>query len=66
LASRLTACYALPTSTRVNSTATTATAQNVTAPACRTLFLNDDPATFRSSGRVVGVFSNPGMSLKAA
>lgn len=56
---RLTACYALPLTQRVStatsdSTAATGTAADVAAPACRTLFLGDDPATFHSNGYDVG------------
>lgn len=59
LFTRLTACYALPLTQRV-STATSdtvaaiGTAADVTAPACRTLFVSDDPATFYSNGAYVG------------
>jgi hypothetical protein len=56
---RLTACFALPLTQRVDTaandtTATTGTAVNVTAPACRTLFVGDDPATFYNNGNHVG------------
>ncbi|MDB5828749.1 MAG: hypothetical protein JWQ73_2969 [Variovorax sp.] len=65
---RLTACYALPLTQRVggsgagaqgggavtNTTNATGTAVNVTAPECKTLFLNDDPTTFHSNGYAVG------------
>lgn len=65
---RLTACYALPLSQRVGGSDATAqgggavndttnaigTAANVIAPACKTLFLGDDPGTFYSNGYDVG------------
>jgi hypothetical protein len=56
---RLTACFALPLQDRVNGAtgntgAVTGTAADVKAPACRTLFLDDDPATFLSNGARVG------------
>ena len=65
---RLTACYALPLTQRVggsgalaqgggavnDTTNATGTAINVIAPACKTLFLGDDPATFYSNGYNVG------------
>ena len=56
LATRMSACYGLPLSTRVNSTATTASAINVVAAPCRTLFLNDDPASYLNNGSVVARF----------
>lgn len=59
---RMTACYALPASQRVtngnDSGVVTGTAANVVAPACRSLFLNDDPATFYSNGNNVGRDAN--------
>ncbi|WP_156480983.1 carboxypeptidase regulatory-like domain-containing protein [Variovorax sp. PAMC 28711] len=62
---RLTACYALPLTTRVNgsgviddNTNATGTASNIAAPACKTLFVNDDPATFFSNGFPVGRDNN--------
>lgn len=58
LLSRLTACYALPLSQRVNAPADTAAVTggpaNVIAPACRTVFFGDDPATYSSGGNKVG------------
>ena len=60
LASRMNVCYGLPVSTRVNSTATTAGAINVVAAPCRTLFVSDDPASYKNNGSVVtrfGAFS---------
>lgn len=58
LMQRLTACFALPLSQRVNAPNDTAsvvgTANDVIAPACRTLFFNDDPATYLSNGGRVG------------
>ncbi len=56
--SRLTACYALPLSQRVNAPNDTAsvvgTASDVIAPACRSLFVGDDPTTYLSGGSRVG------------
>jgi len=63
LMNRLTACFALPLTQRVG----TATADNknaigsasdVVAPACRTIFVGDDPANFYSNGLHVGRDSN--------
>jgi hypothetical protein len=55
---QLTACYALPIATRVNSTVTgglaTGTASNVVATACRSAFFGDDPSTFLGNGAHVG------------
>jgi hypothetical protein len=65
---RLTACYALPLTQRVGGSGASAqgggavtdttnavgTAVNVIAPACKTLFLGDDPTTFYSNGYDVG------------
>ncbi|MBC5782383.1 carboxypeptidase regulatory-like domain-containing protein [Ramlibacter sp. USB13] len=63
LTARMTACYALPLSERISgvpsgATAVTGTAASVVAPACRTMFLDDDPATFFSNGGRVGRDSN--------
>ena len=55
---RVNACYALPVTTRVNSTATTAGPANLIAPACRTLFINDDPASYKNNGFLVGANRN--------
>lgn len=49
LLKRMTACFSLPPETRVNSVAGT-----VTAPQCRSLFRNDDPAAYLHSGAAVG------------
>ncbi|NUZ04628.1 hypothetical protein [Piscinibacter koreensis] len=57
LTTRMNACYALPTATRVSGT----TAASVSAPACRTLFVGDDPTTYRGNGGAVsssGSFSS--------
>ena len=55
---RLTSCYALPLSQRVTAASdaapVTGNAANVLAPACRSLFVGDDPATYLSSGSRVG------------
>ncbi len=47
LMTRLGTCYALPVAQRVTGSA-------VSAAACRTLFSNDDPTTFRNNGETVG------------
>jgi len=58
LMARLTACYALALSSRVNAgsdtTAATGGPADVKAPQCRTLFVDDDPATYLSGGSRVG------------
>lgn len=55
---RLNQCFALQLTQRVNAvndaTAAVGTAADVIAPACRTLFVNDDPASFRNNGATVG------------
>lgn len=56
---RMAACYALPLAQRIsgvaaNATSATGTAANVQAAECRTLFLDDDPATYKDNGFVVG------------
>lgn len=63
LMTRATACYALPLAERVASGGTTAA--QVIAPACRSLFVGDDPASYLSNGSVVsatgsfsGLFNN--------
>lgn len=63
LTKRLNACYALPLSQRVSgvsgtATAVVGTASAVIAPACRTLFLADDPASFLNGGARVGRDAN--------
>lgn len=63
LTTRLTACYAMPLEQRVNgatssSTNVTGTAADVVAPACRTLFVGDDPANFLNNGFRVGRDAN--------
>lgn len=59
LAARMSACYAVPLEQRVSgatssSTNVTGTAASVIAPACRTLFVNDDPASYLNNGIRVG------------
>jgi hypothetical protein len=49
LLKRMNACFALPVNTRVNNATST-----VTAPQCRALFRNDDPATYLHFGATVG------------
>ena len=51
-------CYALPVNTRVNSTLTVAGPANVIAAVCRGLFLNDDPASYKHNGFLVGADRN--------
>lgn len=63
LTARLTACYALPLEERVSGATASSTdvvgnAAAVLAPACRTLFVGDDPATFKSNGARVGRDAN--------
>lgn len=56
---RLTACYALPVDERVvTPDATGATAADVKASACKTVFHNDDPASYLSNGKRVGTGHN--------
>ena len=54
LMTRLTACYALPLTERVDSTAATAGPANVIAAACRSLFVDGEPAGYLHSGARVG------------
>ena len=58
LVDRLNACYRLPLSQRVNApsdtTAVTGGPANVIAPACRELFVGDEPANYLNSGFGVG------------
>ena len=49
LLKRMNACFSLPVATRVDMAAGT-----VTAPQCRSLFKNDDPANYLHAGAVVG------------
>lgn len=59
LLQRMTACYALAQPVRVNSTGTTAA--DVIAPACKDLFLANDPTSFKNNGAIVsktGSFSS--------
>ena len=62
LLKRLTACYVLPLSQRVNANSDAGnaigTAADVIAPACRTLFEGDDPASYVANGREVGRNAN--------
>ena len=55
---RLTACYALSQAERVASGGTAAA--DIIAPACRSVFAGDDPASFKNNGGIVsskGAFS---------
>lgn len=49
LLKRMNACFSLPVTTRVNNSTNT-----VIDPQCRTLFKNDDPATYLHFGATVG------------
>lgn len=56
---RLDACFALPLTQRVSTAANdqtdaTGTAADVTGSACRTLFVDDNPATYVANGVAVG------------
>lgn len=55
---RLNACYALPLAQRVTAVNdgvnATGTAADLVAPACRTLFVGNDPATYQANGNSVG------------
>lgn len=54
---RATACYAEPLAQRVagaGATQVTGGPSAVQAPACRGLFIDDDPATYRDNGLIVG------------
>jgi hypothetical protein len=55
---RINACFALPVTSRVDSTLSTAGPANVIAPVCRGLFLNDDPANYKNNGFLVGANGN--------
>lgn len=59
LLERINACYALPLAQRVDSPIEAdgnayGSAANVVAPACRTLFVGDDPASFVAAGVPIG------------
>lgn len=56
LLQRITACFALPVADRVNTPdpTTAAPASDIKAAACKTIFNNDDPATYLSNGKHVG------------
>lgn len=59
LMGRMTACYAIPLAQRIQGVeagAATAvgTAADVQAPPCRGLFLDDDPASYKDNGLLVG------------
>ena len=63
LLDRINACYALPLTQRVDSPIEPdgnayGAAANVVAPACRTLFVGDDPGNFVSAGAPVGRVSS--------
>ncbi|MBK4737728.1 Ig-like domain-containing protein [Noviherbaspirillum pedocola] len=55
LLKRLAACYALPVTERVaNPEAITALASDITASACKTVFVNNDPASYLNNGDRIG------------
>ena len=59
LLERMNACYALPTSERIKTGGTTAA--DIVAPACKSMFLDNDPAKFLSNSKLVsstGSFSS--------
>jgi len=63
LLDRINACYALPLAQRVDSPIEAdgnayGSAANVVAQACRTLFVNDDPASFVAAGAPIGRVSS--------
>lgn len=64
LLSRMTACYAVPFNERVNGVTNdsvqvvTGTAADVIATACRALFVDNDPASYRHNGAVVSRNAN--------
>lgn len=56
LLQRMTACFALPAADRVNTPNPTspATASDIKADACKTIFYHDDPTLYKSGGKRVG------------
>ncbi len=54
--SKMQTCYALPAADRVTGVVSTGLASDSTvkAPACKALFVNDDPATYLSNGQTIG------------
>ena len=70
LLERINACYALPLNERVDSPLEAdgnafGSAANVVAPACRTLFVGDDPASFVSAGAPIGRASGQRRSFES-
>ena len=70
LLERINACYALPLTERVDSPLESdgnafGSAANVVAPACRTLFVGDDPASFVSAGAPIGRASGQRRSFES-
>lgn len=70
LLDRINACYALPLTERVDSPLESdgnafGSAANVVAPACRTLFVGDDPASFVSAGAPIGRVSGQRRSFES-
>lgn len=59
LLAKMTSCYALPVADRVDTPDTNGqTAANIKASACKQMFYNNDPSTFKANGRVVGSNGN--------
>ena len=59
LLARMNACFALPAADRVDvPDASNQVASNIKAAACKDIFHNGDPATFKSNGRLVGSNAN--------
>lgn len=65
LMTRLSACYALPVTERVSSTATNATGSAITAPACTGLFVDSNPTGYLHNGLRVGTSGAFGGIFKA-
>lgn len=65
LMTRLSACYALPVTERVSSTAASATGSAITAPACTSLFVDNNPTGYLHSGLRVGTSGAFGGIFKA-
>lgn len=56
LVARIQTCFEVPLANRV--TTNSSTAAGITAAACRSLFLNNDPASYKHNGFPVGVYAN--------
>ncbi len=64
LVAQIQTCYALPVTDRIVLNGTTASA--ITAAACRGLFFNNDPTTYKNNGFVVSATSQYSGIFKAA